>query len=525
VLLALVLAFWARADVAASPPNDGGGGDEADGEISIGSKNFTENRLLAEIMAQLIEAHTDLRVERKGNLGGTTVVFSALRDGQIDIYPEYTGTGWTVHLGHSERITDSLQTFLYVERESLERFGLVWLDPFGFSNSYALAMPEETAERLDIETISDLRAHEDELVAGVSHEFLSRPDGYVGLSAHYDLELSKLRGMEHGLAYQALRERKIDVIDTWTTDAKLLRYRVRVLDDDEGFFPPYDAAPVARTTTLRAHPELRPLLARLGFSIDTRRMQRLNFAIEEDKRSFEDVASEFLREEGLLEQGAPVEAATGREGGFASFLWSRRDETLSLGLEHLVLTGVAVGFAVAFAVPLGIALTFWTRLASPVLAVTGVIQTIPSLALLAFMIPIPGLGLGARSAVAALFLYALLPIVRNTYTGIEEVDADLLEAGRGMGLTRAQILFLVQLPLATRTIMAGVRTSTIISIGIATLAAFIGAGGLGDPIVTGLQLNDTWLILAGAIPAALFALLADFLLGRLEAWLAPGGLD
>ena len=155
---------------------------------------------------------------------------------------------------------------------------------------------------------------------------------------------------------------------------------------------------------------------------------------------------------------------------------------------------------------------------------TGVIQTIPSLALLAFMIPVPGLGLGARSAIAALFLYALLPIVRNTYAGIKEVDGDLIEAARGMGLTDRQILRRVQLPLAVRTIMAGIRTSTVISLGVATLAAFIGAGGLGDPIVTGLQLNDTRLILSGAIPAALLAVVTDFALGRLEARLQPSGV-
>jgi osmoprotectant transport system permease protein len=159
-----------------------------------------------------------------------------------------------------------------------------------------------------------------------------------------------------------------------------------------------------------------------------------------------------------------------------------------------------------------------------VIGTTGVIQTIPSLALLAFMIPIPGLGLGARSAIAALFLYALLPIVRNTYTGIREVDADLIESARGIGLTDQQVLRHVQLPLALPTIMAGIRTSTIISIGVATLAAFVGAGGLGDPIITGLQLNDTTLVMAGAVPAALLAIVVDWGLGRLEHRLSPRGL-
>jgi osmoprotectant transport system permease protein len=156
------------------------------------------------------------------------------------------------------------------------------------------------------------------------------------------------------------------------------------------------------------------------------------------------------------------------------------------------------------------------------LGVAGVVQTIPSLALLAVMIPL--LGLGVRAAIAALFLYAMLPILRNTYTGIAEVDGELVDAARGMGMRPGQILTRVQLPLAMRTIMAGIRTSTVISIGVATLAAFIGVGGLGKPITQGLYLNDTGLILLGAVPAALLAIAADVGLGRLELALQPRGL-
>ncbi|MCG8557197.1 MAG: ABC transporter permease [Proteobacteria bacterium] len=206
------------------------------------------------------------------------------------------------------------------------------------------------------------------------------------------------------------------------------------------------------------------------------------------------------------------------------FLWSRRDVTLRLALQHLGLTVLAVALAVIVAVPLGIVLTRKTRLVPVVMGGAGVLQTIPSLALLAFMIPVPGLGLGARSAVAALCLYALLPIIRNTYSGIRDVDPDLLEAARGMGLRDRELLAKVELPLATRAIMAGIRTSTVISIGVATLAAFIGAGGLGDPIVTGLQLNDSYLILSGALPAAMLALCADFVLGYVERALIPRGV-
>jgi osmoprotectant transport system permease protein len=298
-----------------------------------------------------------------------------------------------------------------------------------------------------------------------------------------------------------------------------------VLDDDLHFFPPYDAAPVVRRDTLARLPELEPLLHRLAFIVDDARMQELNYAVEHEGRGFASVAREFLDEQHLLDDAVrdPTAIAADRSD-FAAFVWSQRERLAQLTGQHLLLTLAAVGLAIAVAVPVGIVLTRRERWAQPVLGATGVIQTIPSLALLAFMIPIPGLGLGARSAIAALFLYALLPIVRNTYAGIKEVDPNLIEAARGMGLTDGQILTRVQLPLAVRTIMAGVRTSTVISIGVATLAAFIGGGGLGDPIVTGLQLDDTRLILFGAIPAAILAIVTDLALARLELRLQPRGV-
>jgi osmoprotectant transport system permease protein len=486
--------------------------------LVIGSKNFTENRLLGEMMAQLVEAELGIEVERRVNLGGTKVVFSALTSGEIDLYAEYTGTGWSVHLRREERVADPLRTFLEVSREFGERFDVVWLDPFGFENSYALAMDEATAQRLGVRTISDLLPHQAELSAGVSHEFLNRVDGFPGLIEAYGLKLGDVRGMEHGLAYEAIRTGRVDIVDTWTTDGKLLRYDIRILEDDRGFFPPYDAAPIARRDALERFPDLRGVLRQLAFRLDDATMRRLNFAVEEQGGAFEDVAHDALAELGLVNPAIEVAPAKERSG-FLTFFWQRRAETLHLVEEHLWLTLAAVGLAILFAVPLGLALTRWDAAAGPVLSAAGVIQTVPSLALLAFMIPL--LGLGAKAAITALFLYALLPIVRNTHTGVKEVDDDLLEAARGMGLRDGQILWRIELPLATRTIMAGIRTSTVISIGVATLAAFIGAGGLGDPIVTGLQLNDTYLIFSGAIPAALLAVVADALLGWLERWLAP----
>jgi osmoprotectant transport system permease protein len=488
--------------------------------IAIGSKLFTESRLLAEIMAQLVEERTDLEVERRFGLGGTKICFGALREGQIDLYAEYTGTGWSVILEKEEPVRDSLRAFLTVEREFLTRYDLVWLPPFGFNNSYAFAMAGPAARRLGVKRVSDLLPYQDELKAGVSHEFLERDDGYPGLSDAYDLKLKDITGMEHGLAYEALRTGAVDLVDTYTTDGKLLRYDVVVLEDDRKFFPPYDAAPLVRKQVLLDHPELRAVLSELGFTIDDARMRQLNHDVEEGSGDFAAVARGFLVAEGLV-KGGRSEKAGGRatdEPGFFAFFWQSRGQTAGFLMEHIILTAIAVILAVFFAVPLGIVLTRRESVAGVVLGATGILQTIPSLALLALMIPIPGLGLGAKSAIAALFLYALLPIVRNTYTGIKEVDPDLVEAAVAMGLTNRQILWRVELPLATRTIMAGVRTAT------ATLAAFIGAGGLGDPIITGLQLDNTNMILSGAIPAALLAILVDYGLGWLELLLVPQGL-
>lgn len=497
-----------------------------DARLVIGSKNFTESRILGEMLALLVEAHTGIEVDHRSGLGGTLVVFTAIERGEIDLYPEYTGTAWSIVLKETARIDDPLRAFLHVQARFRERYDLEWLPPFGLNNSYALALREDQAEALGVTTISDLIPHAPALRAGFSIEFVNREDGWLGLGPFYGLDFGSVRAMEHGLAYEAIAGGAIDVIDAYTTDGKLLRYPLRVLEDDRGFFPPYNAAPLIRGETLRAYPELLPLFERLAFRVPDRVMIELNHAVEERGRDFREVAREFLVAEGLID--ADERFATDPDAGppdLLAFIAGRWDETLSLAWRHLQLSLAAVLLAVVVAVPLGIAIAR-SRIAERIaLGAAGAIQTIPSLALLAFMIAIPGLGLSVRSAIVALFLYAVLPILRNTHTGLRGISPELMDAAVGIGLTSRQILFRVQLPLATRTIMAGVRTATVISIGVATLAAFIGAGGLGEPIVTGLYLNDTRLILSGAIPAAILALVADAALARLEVWLTPRGVQ
>jgi len=486
------------------------------GPFVVGSKNFTESRILGEILAQTVAAHTDLAVEHRANLGGTLLCWKALEAGQIDAYPEYTGTAWAVVLGESGKITDPLQTFVTVQRETRRRFDVEWLDPFGFENSYALVMDESRAAELGVQSISDLAEVGGDLRAGFSVEYLNREDGWPSLRDHYGLDFAEVRGMEHALTYEALAAGEIDVLDAYTTDVKLLRYPLRVLVDDLDFYPPYHAAPAVRGASLREHPELRAALARLSFVIDEAQMVRMNHAVEVDGRAFEDVANEFLVEAGVLQ---PED----RKGARSSTGLSAA-ELVNLTLQHLWLTFIAVVLAALIAIPVGIAIARRRTAERFALGFASTMQTIPSLALLAFLITVPGLGLSTRSAVFALTLYALLPILRNTHTGLAGVAPELIDAARGMGLTERQILMRVQLPLATRTILAGVRTATVISIGVATLAAFIGAGGLGEPILTGLYLNDVSLILSGAIPAALLALAADRLLGGVERALTPRGL-
>ena len=506
--------------------NLGWGAPNSRRSIVVASKNFTESRILAEIIAQFIETQTDIKVRRKHGLGGTLICFSALREGEIDIYAEYTGTGWATILKEKRKVTDPLRVFLEVQDRFRTLYNIEWLLPFGLNNSYGLAMNESRAEALNITRISDLAAHAPQLKAGVSTEFLNRTDGYPGLIQNYGLRFSQVRGMEHGLTYEALNAGEIDLTDVYTTDGKLRRYPLRVLKDDRNFFPPYSAAPIVRRETLEEFPELRLLLNRLAFRLSDERMQNLNNAVESSGHEFAEVAQTFLSEEGFSREASPPKSVGTRreERSFLTTMAQRWRTTLNLTLQHLTLTVLAVGLAIAVSVPMGILLSRVPSLRSVVLGFAGVIQTIPSLALLALMIPIPGLGLSANAAVAALFLYALLPIMRNTYTGISQIDAPLIEAARGLGLTNWQILTHVELPLAVPTIMAGIRTSTIISIGVATLAAFIGAGGLGEPILTGLQLNDSQLILAGAVPAAGLALITDLSLGRIEKYVAPRGL-
>lgn len=480
-------------------------------DVVIASKAFPESRILAEIMAQLIEAETDLTVDRKFGLGGTMVCFEALRTGQVDIYPEYTGTGLLSILKQElgdDRSSDAI--FGRVREQFARQFELETLDRFGFNNTYVLAC----RNALGITRVSELRALQDSVRVRFQHEFLERDDGYPGIQKTYGIRFRDVQGMEHGLAYTAMAADQIDVMDAYSTDGVLLEYedQITLLEDDRGLFPPYDAFPLVRTGLLEQHPELKEVLAKLGSAIPREQMTAMNHKVLKES-SVPEIASEFLVANSLLDPALAVKDSQ----------WTDLLYFLRLLGQHMFLTLTATAMATVVGIALGLLVARnEATLAGPVLATVGVLQTIPSLALLAFLIPI--FSIGMTPAIIALFLYGLLPIVRNTYTGIISVPADLRDAGLGMGMTPRQLLWDLELPLATKTIMAGIRTALVISVGTATLGAFIGAGGFGDPIFAGLQQKDNGKILLGAISSAGLALLCDFTMAQLEKRLGPRGL-
>jgi osmoprotectant transport system permease protein len=267
--------------------------------IRIGSKNFTEQLLLGEMMAQMIEAHSELAVERRFNLGGTMICHQALAAGEIDLYAEYSGTGLTIILNQPAE-SDAEKVLGAVREEYRRQFDLEWLAPFGFSNSYALTVRKEEARANHWKTISDLAPAAKNLRAGFSAEFSARDDGYRGLRKAYGFRFGDVRDIEPSLMYRAAVEREVDVIAAFSTDGRIVAYDLQPLVDDRRFFPPYQAAPIVRRAALQRHPEISAALARLAGMLDDVAMQRLNYEVDEKGRRPKEVAREFLQQRGLI---------------------------------------------------------------------------------------------------------------------------------------------------------------------------------------------------------------------------------
>jgi osmoprotectant transport system permease protein len=488
--------------------------------IIIASKPFGESYLLAEMFAQLLEAR-GFTVDRRPGLGATEIAFQALRTSQIDAYPEYTGTGLLAIL-HQQPTGDARQVYRKVAREFRERYGARWLPPLGFQNTYAIAVRRETARRYGLVTLSDLARVSGTLRAGLTPDFIGRPDGLPGLESAYGISFRSVRALLPAVKYQALAVGEVDVIDGYSTDGFILRYDLTVLEDDKGFFPPYEAAALVSAGFAQDLPGGVAALTELSGLLTELDMRRLNRRLEVDQEPVAQIAADELRRLGLT-QPAREKQARDRGGvhGLLGYLWNERRIILDLTVRHLLLVGLSLAGAIALALPLGLTLERGRIAAEPVIRGVGLLQTLPSIALLAFMIPL--LGIGLIPALVALFLYSLYPILRNTYTGVRDAAPDAVGAAWALGMTPRQILRYVRLPLAAPVIMAGIRTAAVINVGTATLAAFIGAGGLGDLIAAGLALSDTRMILSGALPAALLALLVDGVLGMCERVVRPGG--
>jgi len=462
--------------------------------IRVGAKHFNEGYILSEIISQLLESE-GYTVERKYNLGGTLVCFEALKNNAIDIYPEYSGTL------SAEILKQPQLSYQAINLALQKNFQLEIAGPYGFNNSYALVIKKQLSEAKNIRTISDLKTHA-ELKLGLSYEFLKRQDGWDNLAKNYSLPHQPV-GLEHGLAYQALDQEKIELTDAYSTDGEIAKYNLMVLQDNRHFFPGYEATSLYRQGI---DTRIKNILSKLDGKIDEERMQRMNASVLYDKKTFEQVATSFLIYERLILK----RQAEGK---------STINDILQKACTHLLLTFSALLMAICFSIPLGVWLYWHACIAKPILYFTGLLQTIPSIALLAMMIPL--FGIGVVPAVVALFLYAVLPILRNTLTGLQSVDPLLKKVADGIGMNRFQKIRFVEFPLAVPVILAGIRTAAVINVGTATLAAFIGAGGLGEFIVTGLALNNTGLILRGAIPAALLAIAVESGFGFLEKWWVP----
>jgi osmoprotectant transport system permease protein len=465
--------------------------------VVIGSKKFTESYVLGEIARRALN-DAGVGTEHRQGMGGTIILWQALQGGQIDAYPEYTGTI------AQEILKKSQQLSFYEIRDELAKFGVGMTEPLGFDNTYALVMRRSEAQRLGIRTISDLRKHP-ELKVGLTHEFLDRQDGWRPLRGRYGLPQQSVIGIDHALGYGALANGSIGVKDAYSTDAKIEENDLVVLEDDLRFFPKYDAVFLFRSAM---SPGAITALRRLEGMLDEKRMIHLNREAERTK-NYTFAANLYFTDDGRSPN------AGGESFPHKLARWT---------LRHLELAGFSLLLSIVIGIPLGILASRGGLIGQGILGFASVVQTIPSLALLALLVPLPFFGISLRTAIAALFLYGLLPIVRNTASGLQDIPRSLRESAVALGLSPFTRLCEIYLPMASRSIVSGIKTSAVINIGTATLAALIGAGGLGEPILSGLNLNDHVTILQGAIPAALLALLVQWFFDVLDRVLIPKGL-
>ena len=466
-------------------------------QIVVGSKRFTESYVLGEI-ARLALKNDGFQAEHRQGMGGTTIVWEALKSGAVTLYPDYTGTINEVILKNGGASNEEM-------RVALAEHGIGMSDELGFNNTYAIVMPRILVEKLGLRKISDL-VKQPTMRVGIDPEFIERQDGWRAMCAHYGLEMQNVRAIEHGLSYAAIASGEIDLMNAYSTDAKLAEYNLVVLEDDLNFFPRYNAVFLYN---LNIDSRALKTIEKLAGTIDEEEMIGLNSAAERTN-DYTVAAGKYFENISGNKSGIQVES-----------FWSKLKRWT---LQHLLLVGVSLVIAILVGIPMGIRASRPGVISQLILGGTGMIQTIPSLALLALLVPVPFLGISANTAILALFLYSLLPIVRNTATGLQNIPTPLKESAIALGLKPRAQLTKIFLPIASRTILAGIKTSAVINVGTATLAALIGAGGLGEPIISGLNLNDSDIILQGAVPAAVLALVVQFLFELLDRIIIPKGL-
>jgi osmoprotectant transport system permease protein len=467
--------------------------------VRVGSKAFTESVILGELATQLGN-NAGISTIHRAQLGGTRVLWEALLAGQIDIYPEYTGT-------IIQELIPGTPSDMTAIEAALRQHGIGITRPLGFNDTYALGVPETLASQLSLRSISDLAEHP-LLRFGFSNEFLNRKDGWPLLKTVYNLPQTNVTGLDHDLAYRAVASGSIDVIDLYSTDAEIAFYHLRTLEDDRHVFPAYQAVYLYRLDLRDRASAVIKAITRLEDAIDASHMIEMNALSKLQKVPEANVASQFLSTQFQIKSTPHVESMTA--------------QLLLRTFEHMQLVGVSLTASIIVAIPLGVLAFLWPRVGQIILAVVAVIYTIPSLALLVFMIPL--LGIGTLPAIVALFLYGLLPIVRNTHAGLSGIAPGLRESAIVLGLSPRARLLKIELPLAAPSILAGIKTAAVINVGTATIGALIGAGGYGQPILTGIRLADYRLILLGAVPAAVLALMVQSGFGFLERSIVPRGL-
>lgn len=471
--------------------------------IVIGSKMDVEGQVLGELFAQTIEATGEATVERRFALGGTAIVFAALDSGAIDLFPEYSGT--LVHVV----LKDSTVTDFDELKRRTEAKGYLVGPGLGFNNTYGFGLTRATARRLGVTRISQLR-DVTTLRAGFSPEFFAGDFGWPAVQRRYGLTAAA-RPMDHVVAYAAMNEGSIDVTDVYTTDAIITQQDLVVLEDDLAVFARYEGLALARSNFSERFPKSWAALQRLGGTLTDAKMIELNGRAQLKREPVSTIARDVL----AAMNGGPATQTTAPE--------TTGSKLGRLTMEHLLLVLSGLVLSILVGVPLGLLAARRRRLRQLVMGLTGVLQTIPSIALLCLLMPV--FGVGAGSALAALFLYGLLPIVRGVVTGLESIDPALLEMAEVLGLSKLQKLKRIELPLASVAILNGIQLSAVTNVGTATIAALIGAGGYGSLIITGLSLNDLRLVLLGAVPSAVMALAVNAALDALTRLLVPRGLQ